>query len=279
MADMTFSPPAQLDRSNSQAYLLNDSKTFLDGKPLLFYFPGLDETGRDLIDIEVASLAADFNVRALIVPAKDLDDWDQLAASAIALIKDELSHLPGSLPVYLCAESFGGCLALTALLQAPDLFDLVILVNSASSLSRVVHINIGSRLLPFVPQALYDFSTNFAIAFLAPPQRLSPAGKKGLIASTRDTPKSTLQWRIDLMRDFTLTPADKSKLRQIDRPVLILGSKQDRILPSVEEAQRLAKIFSHSQVVVLPDSGHACLAEKDFDLDAILRERGFITAA
>ena len=75
------------------------------------------------------------------------------------------------------------------------------------------------------------------------------------------------------MRDFKV---DESQLQQINQPVLLIGSQKDRILPSVAEVKRLAKIFPHSEVVTLPDSGHACLIETGINLDEIMKNNNFV---
>ena len=253
--------------SDGKPYFFNARSAYLD-KPLLVYLPGLDETGKDLIDLQTASFEADFNVCSFIIPADNLEGWNTLAMRAIALILTEIKKLPSRQSVYLCAESFGGCLALEMLAEAPDLFDRVILVNSASSFHRVLWLTLGSRLLPWVPNAVFKLSTVFSLPFLAQIHRLASAARKALLSSTQSAPKQTLQWRLTLMRTFSIR---KAQLRQVVCPVLLIGSAKDRILPSVDEALRLAQIFPQSQVVTLPLSGHAALVENEINLDEIMK--------
>lgn len=260
-------------RSPTDSYFISGQSDYIEA-PLLIFFPGLDETGEALISLQTASFQSDFNVRSLVIPSEDLDDWDSLAVTAIALIQQELAKMPCHLPIYLCAESFGGCLALKVLSAIPDLFDRVVLVNSASSLHRVPWLNLGVQLFPLLPQSLYDLSQRFsAVSFLASSDRLSAPAYEALLASTRSAPKRTLQRRLALMREFSI---NESQLRQVSCPVLLVGAEADRILPSVAEAYRLSKIFPQSQVVRLPDAGHACLVEDGIDLDKIMRLHRFI---
>ena len=257
----------------TEAYLMNFGSNEKDA-PLLIYFPGLDETGKDLISLEMNSFKQDFDVRGLIIPADDLDDWDRLATAAIALIRHEVSNMPAGTPVCLCAESFGGCLALKVLEAAPDLFDRVILVNPASSFNRVPWLNLGTQLMPLVPEIFFNQSLNGLsdglVFFLASLDRISVEAKQALAKSTSAAPKETLVKRLNLMNRFSV---DEGRLQRVRCPVLLIGSKGDRILPSVEEAHRLNQIFPNSQTLILPHSGHACLAEKDVDLDQIMRDR------
>ncbi len=258
----------------TDAYFLNFEEAY-KAAPLLVYLPGLDETGKDLISLQTTRLEKDFNVRSLVIPPDDLDDWDRLADATLALAKAEIEEMSEPLPVYLCAESFGGCLAIAILIKESHLFDKVILVNPASSFHRVPWLDAGSALVSLVPDWVYTLATNFStVYFLAARDRISDDAHQALLNSTRSAPKQTLQRRLSLMRTFSF---DENKLRRVDQPVLIIGGKKDRILPSVAEAHYLSKIFPNAQVVTLPDSGHACLVENDIDLIKIMQEHNFLT--
>lgn len=76
-----------------------------------------------------------------------------------------------------------------------------------------------------------------------------------------------------MMRQFNI---DEMQLHQLNQPVLLIGSKQDRLLPSVAEVQRLARILPNTQVVTLPHSGHACLVEEGVNLYDIMRSQNFL---
>jgi len=104
--------------------------------PLFVFLPGMDETGKELMCIQTAGLETAFDVRCFVIPPDELTTWDHLADRAIALTQAELEKAPRS-SVYLCGESFGGCIALKVAIKAPQLFDRIILVNPASSFHRV----------------------------------------------------------------------------------------------------------------------------------------------
>ena len=110
--------------------------------------------------------------------------------------------------------------------------------------------------------------------FLTPIDRLSSQARQGLEETIKSSPKQTTQQRLAMMREFTI---DEAKLSQITQPVLLIGSEKDLILPSVEEAQRLAKIFPQTIVVTLPNSGHACLVEPDVNLYQIMQDNNFVS--
>ena len=57
---------------------------------------------------------------------------------------------------------------------------------------------------------------------------------------------------------------------KIKNPVLVLASGSDRLLPSVEEANKLINYLPNAKMVILPNSGHACLLESEISLNSIL---------
>ena len=259
----------ELQHQNAYFYNPQESKP---NRPLLIFLPGLDETGKDLMSRQTDSLEIGFDVRCFVIPPEDIDDFDLLAESALALTEAELAKTPER-SVYLASESFGSCIALKMLEQAPKLFEKIIIVNSASSLHRVPLLSLGSRLFPLTPNFLYKHSAFFSLPFLANLSQISDQTRQDLSDAMESAPKQTVQQRIAMMREFAM---DESKLRQINQPVLSIGSQKDFILPSVEEAKRLAKIFPQATVVTLPHSGHACLVEKDVNLYQIMSANNFV---
>ncbi|MBV9388982.1 MAG: alpha/beta hydrolase [Chroococcidiopsidaceae cyanobacterium CP_BM_ER_R8_30] len=252
-------------------YFFNPGKSNPDA-PLFVFLPGMDETGKELMRLQTASLEPAFDVRCFVIPPKDLTTWDKLAENVIALTQAELEKGPRT-SIYLGSESFGGCIALKVAVRVPQLFNRIVLINSASSFHRVPWLNLGSLLFPWVPTFAYNISSFTALPFLAPLHRLSPAAREGLLKSVRSAPKKTANQRLTLMREFDI---DENQLFQLTQPVLLIASQEDRILPSQAEAQRLAKIFPNARIVTLPHSGHACLVEADVNLLEIMKAEHFL---
>ncbi|MBV8884999.1 MAG: alpha/beta hydrolase [Chroococcidiopsidaceae cyanobacterium CP_BM_RX_35] len=242
------------------------------GYPLFVFIPGMDESGKNLMCLQTASLEPAFDVRCFVIPPKDLTNWDELAENVIALTQAELEKGPRP-SIYLGSESFGGCIALKVAVRVPQLFERMVFINSASSFHRVPWLNLGSLLFPWVPTFAYQISSFTALPFLAPLNRLSPAAREGLWKSVRSAPKKTAEQRLALMRQFDI---DENQLSQLTQPVLLIASQEDRILPSQAEAQRLAKIFPNARIVTLPHSGHACLVEADVNLLEIMQAEKFL---
>ncbi|MEC4815104.1 MAG: alpha/beta hydrolase [Scytonema sp. PMC 1069.18] len=260
-----------MSQENKSPYFFTPYE-FHPNYPLFIFLPGMDETGKELMCLQTEGLEAAFDVRCFVIPADELTSWDDLAEKVVTLTQSELEKAPRS-SVYLCGESFGGCIVLKILQKFPQLFTRVILINSGSSFPQVPWLNFGSLLFPLTPEIFYKISSFAALPFLASLNRLSSAGQKALLNSVRSAPKKTANQRLCLLREFKI---DETKLSQITQPVLLVASKNDRLLPSEAEAKRLAKVFSNSRVVILPDGGHACLVEEDIRLIQILQAENFL---
>jgi alpha-beta hydrolase superfamily lysophospholipase len=78
----------------------------------------MDGTGR-LLHRQSESLAHFFNLHCLSLPAVSINSWDEMVQSVISLVSTEIKQKP----VYLCGESFGGCLALKIALKKPEIVD------------------------------------------------------------------------------------------------------------------------------------------------------------
>jgi pimeloyl-ACP methyl ester carboxylesterase len=247
--------------------------------PLFVFLPGMDGSGK-LLQVQTEGLEKGFDIRCLAIPPDDLASWEELAEQVVALVRTELDG-DYERSVYLCGESFGGCLAMKVALRShstskgnvPPLFHRIILVNPASSLNRRSWIRWGSELTDLLPSPLYRLSCIGLLPFLAALERIRDSDRQALIGAMMAVTPSTSNWRLSLLRNFYM--ADE-QLQQITQPVMIVASGSDRLLPSIAEAQHLSGILSNAQIHILPFSGHACLLETDVNLYEILNISGFL---
>lgn len=242
--------------------------------PLLIYLPGMDGTG-ELFYRQGEKLQHFFDIRCLAMDFVHRRNWDQLSTQVVDLIQKEL-HLPLSSPprsVYLCGESFGGCLAIKVALQASELFEKLIFINSASSFNQRPWLSLGIVFTQWTWDAVHRGSTFGLLPFLVALNRLLPADRRRLLQAMQSAPASVISWRLSLLQHFRV--ADE-KLRQLTRPCLVIASRRDRLLPSIMEGERLCALLPQSHLHILPESGHACLLEKDLDLSNILQKTGFM---
>ncbi len=239
--------------------------------PLFIYLPGMDGSGQ-LLRTQADGLEAGFDIRCLSIPRDDLTNWDELTLSVLKLICAEIANTPQR-PVYLCGESFGGCLAQKVAIAAPHLFKRIILLNPASSFRIHDFFNWGSQFTDFVPNFFYDVGTFSLLPFLASLPRISSGDRQELLKAMKAVPAETIRWRISLLREFHI---DEYKLSQLTQPILLIAAANDRLLPSTTEALRLENIFPNTSIFILPESGHACLLEKEINLYEIMRQQNFI---
>jgi pimeloyl-ACP methyl ester carboxylesterase len=171
--------------------------------PLFVFLPGMDGTGQ-LFQAQTAGLEVAFDVRCLVIPSDDLTSWADLTEQTIALIQAEMQE-EGERSVYLCGESFGGCLALKVALHSPHLFKQIVLVNPASSFSRRPWIYWGSQISRLLPQSLYQVSCVGLMPFLASLGKIGAADRQALLEAMLSVTQESSIWRLSLLHELKLT--------------------------------------------------------------------------
>lgn len=242
--------------------------------PLLIYLPGGDGTGQ-LFHRQLEGLEKAFDIRCLEIPPDDLTGWEQLVEQVVALIQAELNKTPRS-AIYLCGESFGGCLALKLILHSPHLFNRLVLVNPASAFRRHSWLYPLSFLVQPVPQPIYRFFWVWFLPLLASLDKIEAEDRRLLLNAVQLMTPETSIWRVSLLREFRVSDAE---LAQIQQPTLVIASGRDHVLPSIQEADHLVTTLPQAQKYVLPDSGHACLLESKVNLYDVLRSVDFLPQA
>jgi len=241
--------------------------------PLFVFLPGMDGTGQ-LLRSQTEGLEKAFDVRCFAMPAHDMTSWDDLTVSLLDLIEAELNKQP-SRSVYLCGESFGGCLAVKAALKSPELFDRIILINPATSFNQRPLLRLGAHLSPWVPDFFYPISALALLPFLSALGRIVPSDRRALLNAMQSVPPKTVNWRVCMVVEFDV---DETQLHRLTQPILLLAGTADKLLPSVKEAERLVTLLPNAKMVLLPHSGHTCLLETDVNLLDILKSQNFLEA-
>jgi pimeloyl-ACP methyl ester carboxylesterase len=240
--------------------------------PLFIFLPGMDGSGK-LLRTQTAGLEAEFDIRCLAIPVDDLSSWEILTEQVVELIQAERQQGALGRPVYLCGESFGGCLALRVASYAPDVLTHLLLVNPASSFRRREWMLWGGQVIRYFPEFLYELSSIALLPSLAALERIAPRDRQALLDAIRCVPQKTSAWRLSLLQTFNV---DQLPLEQVTQPTLIIASAADRLLPSVTEAQTLQQRLPQSQLQVLPQSGHTCLLEADINLYQLMQQQHFL---
>ena len=245
-------------------------------KPLFIFLPGMDGAGT-LFRPQIGRLLPWFDIRCVSIALKDKSGWERLARKVIELIRRELLELDSKSgrrrAVYLCGESFGGCLAMHVLTQAPELFERVILINPASSFRRLPWMHLGPLITRRLPNSAYQFSSLGLVPLLIEQHRVSRRDRKDMTAAMGAVPAKTASWRMKLLSEFE---SERLPLERMTHPILLIAGENDRLLPSKREVGGLLNRFPNAQMKVLPHSGHACLLESETNLQKILREADFL---
>ncbi|NEP59888.1 MAG: alpha/beta fold hydrolase [Symploca sp. SIO2G7] len=242
--------------------------------PLFIYLPGMDGTGQ-LLRSQTKDLGTAFDIRALAIPPDDLSNWEELTIVVVNLIEETIKEQPSRL-VYLCGESFGGCLAVKVALRAPYLIDRIILSNPATSFNQRPWLQWGGKLSCWLPESMYEASAFVLLPFLSSLGRMTHKERLALLDAMRSVPATTTNWRISLVSNFDV---DEIQLGRITQSVLIIASGADLLLPSVREAERLVNCIPNAKMLVLPQSGHACLLEKDVNFFGLIEEQNFLPSS
>jgi pimeloyl-ACP methyl ester carboxylesterase len=231
--------------------------------PLFVFFPGMDGTGK-LLYKQLDTLAARFDIRCLAIASNDLTDWAGLVDRSLQLIATELTE---GRELYFCGESFGACFAMQTAGQIATKISELVLINPASSLVRLPWLASGSALTRLLPDALYPLSARILVNFLIDPVRVAAPDRQCLLNAMLSVQPQSAAWRLDLLRQFNV----HSVLPNIvDIPVSLIAGELDRLLPSVPEVRILEQLLPKSTTKLLPNSGHACLLEKDIYLTDLL---------
>jgi pimeloyl-ACP methyl ester carboxylesterase len=223
----------------------------------------MDGTGK-LFDKQIPRLIDKFDIRCLSIATNDLTSWSGLVGRAVPLI---LSELVKGQELYLCGESFGACFAMQVAEQLGTKINKLVLINPASSFARQPLLAAGSALSGLLPDALYSLSAMILVNFLIDDDQVAPTERQSLIDAILSVHPQTAAWRLNLLRQF---PVDSIVPKLIDIPTLLIAARLDRLLPSSLEINILSQLLSNSKTLLLPNSGHACLLEKDIHLADLL---------
>ncbi len=238
-------------------------------QPLFVFLPGMDGTGQ-LLRRQLEGLQPHFDIRCLAIASDDLSDWPTLTQQVVQQITPLVT---GYRPLYLCGESFGGCLALKVALAAPQLCQRLILVNPATSFSRIPWMNWAGIAAQWLPNPLYKLSTVALVPLLTEPTRVAPGDRAALLEAMQWVSPQTAAWRLQMLQQIdSLSLA----LEQVAQPTLVLTGAKDKLLPSVSEGRQLVRRLPQAQLTVLPHSGHAALLEAEVNLAAILSQNQFL---
>ncbi|XP_019239611.1 PREDICTED: acyltransferase-like protein At1g54570, chloroplastic isoform X4 [Nicotiana attenuata] len=247
----------------------------------------MDGTGLGLVLHEKA-LGKVFQVWCLHIPVYDRTPFDELVEFVEETVRVKHVSSPNK-PIYLVGDSFGGCLALAVAARNPKIDLVLILANPATSFARTPL----QPLLPLLESLPDEFHVTvpYLLSFIMgdpmkmamvnidsmlPPRQIIQCLTDNLAAFLAHLsgvadiiPKETLLWKLKLLR--SASSYSNSRLHAVNAEVLVLASGKDNMLPSANEAQRLASSLRNCKARYFKDNGHAILLEDGINLLSIIK--------
>jgi len=222
----------------------------LDGTGQLFYrqVPLLAQTHR------VATYALRDNAATM---ERLIDDLAQVIDTAA----------PEQRRATLIGESFGGALALSFALARPEQVEALVILNSFPHFTPQVRLRLavlGVSALPWGAMGLIRRLT----AFRMHSRHTHRQELRTFMARTASATRAGYLNRLKLLTRYDV----RERLAELRAPTLFLAAEQDHLVPSVAQAEYMARRVPGSTVRVLSGHGHICLIAPDIDLRQILEE-------
>jgi pimeloyl-ACP methyl ester carboxylesterase/1-acyl-sn-glycerol-3-phosphate acyltransferase len=280
-------------------------------KKVAVYLPGLDGTGISGVQ-QFADLANEFEFWRMSVDVNDRTSFVDLSTHVCTLIDDLVAQgdISSSREVVLIGESFGGLLAPSVAMRRSEQQGLkgLVLVNPATSFEE----SQWSTAAPFITSfaksggggsadgnedlpTAYSVAGGVALAVSIPDQtqfrQIVDMILSVNVENTQDLantfkgmkesfdllesrlPAKTLDHRIE---QWCLVGCQviKPRLSRIQQKTLVLAGKQDKMLPTKDEANVLTKAIPNATKVEFPNSGHFILDSR-VNLTALILDADF----
>ncbi|GAX28561.1 hypothetical protein FisN_1Hh649 [Fistulifera solaris] len=286
-----IAPPSSDGQDSSHLNSLDNSN-----EPLAVYLPGLDGYGISAVS-QFDDLARTFETWRLVISPNDTSTFLEVV-DAVALFIKETSTPERK--VTLIGESCGGLIAsaVAIRLRKVDLLEGLVLVNPATSFDQTWWDTLVPLLAALPKNELTDGITpygllgSFILGLTIPDrqqqQRIldtivslpslrqpNPAllqnileTAQHLIAVTEERlPASLLEHRVTR---WLLPGTAAVRLEQINVPTLVIAGKEDALVPSATECDRLLKLIPHSEKLLVRNRGHFVLDDSVNLTEAIL---------
>ena len=231
------------------------------GEPVVLV-PGMDGTGR-LFYRQAPLLARSYRVAtyALRDAATSMDTLVADIGEVIDLVA------PATGRAIIVGESFGGTLALSLAVAAPERVSGLVILNSFPYLAPQFRLRLamyGLRAIPWGAMRL--------VRRVTAPRLHSRHTHRDEIRRFMELTAGTSRLGY-LSRLRLLTRYDvRDRLPELQCPTLFLASELDHLVPSMSQAQYMASLVPGSTVRVLSGHGHICLIAPDIDLEQLLNE-------
>lgn len=229
--------------------------------PLLIYVPGLDGTG-ELFFKQLTGLSDHYSVVTFPYRQEPPFDYEDLMQDILEIIDSEKRE-----SATIVAESFGGTVGLHFALHHGNRIDRLVLVNTFPYFRRRFLLSLGTMLLPLAFNRLVQFGRKLFLKPLMLGEQVDPDAIETMFSFSLTHKPEAYRKRMQLIRDLDL----RERLFEISVPVTIVAAENDKLVPSVQEAQLMSERMKDCKVILLPGHGHACLLSNHFQLNSILK--------
>lgn len=229
------------------------------GEPVVLV-PGMDGTGR-LFYAQVPRLARSYRV-ATYALRNDATDWPTLVDDLWAVV-DGLAPAGGRAVVV--GESFGGALALTFALAAPDRVAALVVLNSFPYFEPQVRLRLARLGLNALPWGMMSVIRRATASRLHSAHTHRDEIRRFMELTATASRRGYLN-RLKLLTRYDV----RQRLGEIRTPTLFLAADRDHLVPSVAQGRFMASRVPGSELRVLTGHGHICLIAPDLDLAEIL---------
>jgi aminoacrylate hydrolase len=217
--------------------------------PAFLYVCGIEGTGKNFYR-QAEDLARDHTVVTFPLRPAGRYGMTELVEDLVTVVRDA-----GLERVTILGESFGGLLALAAVLAAPAHFERMILVNSFASFPHRAKINLGVALYTVLPYSLlkaYRTKTSPRTLFS---DDVREEDRRAFREHTREVRPEGYLARLRIIRRTDLRPS----LAQIKVPALVVAGTEDHLLDAVGAARVMAAGLARARLKLLEGTGHMAL--------------------
>lgn len=225
----------------------------------LVLVPGLDGTGL-LFYRQVPLLE-----RRYAVTTHRLRDSAERMSELVEELDARVSEVARDRRVTLVGESFGGALSLSYALAHPQRVARLVILNSFPYFAPQARLWLGYHLLRATPWGVMRMVRQLTAWRMHSPH----TGREEIRrfhTLMRATTRAGYLARLRMLRQYDV----RTRLPEIQAPVLYLAAERDHLVPAVEQATLMTSLTPLSTMQILAGHGHICLIAPDLDLAEIL---------
>jgi pimeloyl-ACP methyl ester carboxylesterase len=230
--------------------------------PLLVYIAGLDGTGQ-LFFKQLPSLSRSYRVVTFSSRDAGRFNYDDLTDDVAWIIRSL-----GEERAIILGESFGGTVALSFALHYPEMVQRLIVVNSFPRFRKRLKIRLAARLASALPFPFLRPVRQAASSLGLYVDGVTGEDRRRFFEAIRAVKGEGYARRLKLIADFNV----EDRLCEIHAPTLFIAGDRDWLIPSAEEARKMAQRVPNATVKVIKGAGHACLLGNRINLSELLGE-------